>query len=93
MAAMARIPTSSGCRLIEISENLHRAELTALERDKLVAEWVELTGEVLVQDEPKPQTAGAGRGNFNVEREHGQFINGIMGLAEEILTTQTTQDT
>lgn len=33
------------CRLWEISENLHRAELTALERDKLVAEWVELTGE------------------------------------------------
>lgn len=30
------------CRMIEISENLHRAELTALERDQLVAEWVEL---------------------------------------------------
>jgi len=37
------------CRLWEISENLHRAKLTALERDKLVAEWVELTGEVSSQ--------------------------------------------
>ncbi len=29
-------------RLWEIAENLHRAELTALERDKMVAEWVRL---------------------------------------------------
>jgi ParB/RepB/Spo0J family partition protein len=40
-------------RLIEISENLHRAELTALERDKLVAEWVELTGGVSSQLDTK----------------------------------------
>ncbi|MDQ7830273.1 MAG: hypothetical protein RDU30_00945 [Desulfovibrionaceae bacterium] len=33
------------CRLWEISENLHRAELTAQERAKLVAEWTELVGE------------------------------------------------
>jgi len=37
----------------EISENLHRAELTTLERDKLVAEWVELTGEVSSQVDTK----------------------------------------
>ena len=55
MAATACIPMSSSCRLWEISENLHRAELTALERDKLVAEWVELTGEVSEQNVPKPQ--------------------------------------
>jgi ParB-like chromosome segregation protein Spo0J len=30
-------------RLWEIAENLHRAELTALEHDKMVAEWVRLT--------------------------------------------------
>lgn len=30
-------------RLWEISENLHRAELTALERDQHLAEWVRLT--------------------------------------------------
>ena len=47
------------CRLWEISENLHRAELTALERDKLVAEWVELTGEKVGQ---VAQVYG-GRGN------------------------------
>ncbi len=32
-------------RMIEISENLHRAELTALERGRLVKEWAELVGE------------------------------------------------
>lgn len=31
-------------RLAEIAENLHRKELTKLERSKLVAEWVELVG-------------------------------------------------
>jgi ParB-like chromosome segregation protein Spo0J len=32
-------------RLWEISENLHRAELTALEESELIAEWLQLTGE------------------------------------------------
>jgi len=27
---------------LEIAENLHRAELTALERDEQVAKWIEL---------------------------------------------------
>lgn len=49
------------CRLWEISENLHRAELTALERDRMVAEWVELVGEKTAQDAQFSQ-AGPGRG-------------------------------
>jgi hypothetical protein len=32
-----------GAELIEISENLHRADLTALQRDEQVARWIELT--------------------------------------------------
>ena len=44
-----------GRRLIEISENLHRAELSVLERAKLVKEWVEMTTEVLPQLGAKPQ--------------------------------------
>jgi hypothetical protein len=31
------------CRLWEIAENLHRAELTKLERDENIAEWIRLT--------------------------------------------------
>ena len=34
-----------GARLREIAENLHRNELTALERSTLVAEWCELIGQ------------------------------------------------
>lgn len=36
-------------RMIEITENLHRAELTAGERARLIAEWTELTGEKVRQ--------------------------------------------
>lgn len=40
-----------GCvrRLWEISENLHRAELSVLERAKLVKEWVGMTADHLPQ--------------------------------------------
>lgn len=47
------------CRLWEIAENLHRAELSALERDEHVAEWIRLTGEKLRQ----PDAVSGGRGN------------------------------
>lgn len=42
----------------EVAENLHRAELTALEHDEHIAKWVELVGakqEVLSQVGSKPQ--------------------------------------
>ena len=45
-------------RLAEIAENLHRAELTALERDELTAEWIALTEadqKVLRQSDAKPK--------------------------------------
>jgi hypothetical protein len=47
------------CELQEIAENLHRAELTVLERDVQVARWIELTSakksepEISVQPAPK----------------------------------------
>jgi ParB-like chromosome segregation protein Spo0J len=42
-------------RMIEITENLHRAELTAGERARLIAEWTELTGvEVSQSETPLP---------------------------------------
>ena len=45
----------TACRMWEISENLHRAELPQMERDKLVAEWERLTGkEVSRQVAAKP---------------------------------------
>jgi len=41
-------------QLWEIAENLHRSELTALERDQHIAKWIELADRrILVQIEPK----------------------------------------
>jgi hypothetical protein len=39
------LPGSCDCRLWEIAENLHRADLTVQERSEHIAEWVSLTGE------------------------------------------------
>jgi hypothetical protein len=50
--------TEDQARMWEIAENLHRAELTALERSEQIAEWVRLAGK-LFQDE----TVSGGRGN------------------------------
>jgi hypothetical protein len=42
-------------RLWEIAENLHRAELTKLERDSNIAEWIKITERVSAQVAAKPQ--------------------------------------
>jgi ParB/RepB/Spo0J family partition protein len=41
--------TEEESRLWEIAENLHRAELTKLERDENIAEWVKITERVSSQ--------------------------------------------
>lgn len=57
-------------RLWEIAENLHRAELTALERDEHIAEWLRLTK--LVQSEPLSKKGG--RGNTGGRRAAAREI-------------------
>lgn len=54
---------SVDAQLWEIAENLHRAELTALERDEQVALWVKLNTERIVTDgdNSKPGPKGAER--------------------------------
>lgn len=52
--------------LTEISENLHRAELTVLQRDEQIARWIDLTtvreeSEVLRQLDAKPEATKSGR--------------------------------
>ena len=60
-------------RLWEISENLHRAELTKLERNEQIAEWIKLTEakEVSAQVEPKPQCGRPKSGVRAAARELG----------------------
>jgi ParB-like chromosome segregation protein Spo0J len=45
----------------EIAENLHRADLTCLERDQHIAEWIRLTNEIDKPAQPAPVLKG-GRG-------------------------------
>lgn len=45
--------TNDDARLWEIAENLHRAELSKLERDENVAEWIKITEKQSVQLAPK----------------------------------------
>ncbi|WP_131311906.1 hypothetical protein [Siculibacillus lacustris] len=64
MVAGAPKAISRIARLWEIAENLHRAELTVLEHDEHVSEWVRLTEEreVSAQVAPKLPSVGVGRG-------------------------------
>jgi ParB-like chromosome segregation protein Spo0J len=49
---------SADIRLWEISENLHRAELTALERDEQIAEWLRLSEAKVVSDKLSETSKG-----------------------------------
>jgi ParB-like chromosome segregation protein Spo0J len=80
------------CRLWEISENLHRAELTALERDSLVAEWVELTGEVLTQSASKPQGGRPEGGTRKASRELGLELTDVQRAIKVASLSPEAQD-
>lgn len=65
--------TETDARLWEIAENLHRADLTTLERSEHIAEWVRLTGEkAKAQSAPSGHTGGrADRGINAAVRDLG----------------------
>src|SRR5690606_15785955 len=73
----------------EIAENLHRSELTVLQRDEHVAEWIRLTDEaesipsqVATVSKPKcvhrPMTDGIPDGWRTAFRWHGGQCSGMM---------------
>jgi ParB-like chromosome segregation protein Spo0J len=63
--------TAKDARLWEISENLDRAELTKLERDEQVAEWIRLTEEASSQVATKPKDGRPESGVRAAARELG----------------------
>jgi ParB-like chromosome segregation protein Spo0J len=70
--AFVRVMGDDEARKLEIAENLHRAELTALERDEHIAEWIRLTGtEVSSQAATKPQGGRPESGIRAAARELG----------------------
>ena len=66
-------------RLWEIAENLHRAELTVLERAEHVAEWVRLTGEKVAGATCATQPDAAGR-----QRSQQQMPSGINAAVRQL---------
>lgn len=75
-------------QLWEIAENLHRAELTVLERDEQVAKWVELNASKLTQS----VSVSGGRGNkgsrsaaeqIGVNREDARRAAKVASLSED----------
>ena len=58
--------TNDEARLWEIAENLHRAELSKLERDDNVAEWIKITDRLASQSAtPKEGRGGHQPGKFS----------------------------
>lgn len=66
--------TNDDARLWEIAENLHRAELTKLERDNNIAEWIKITERASKSQSESLRTDGRGgrpSGIENAARELG----------------------
>lgn len=69
-------PSDTGDRR-EIAENLHRAELSKLERSNEIAEWVKLCDDLNSQVAKKPQ-GGRPEGGVNAaSRELGPLVCGF----------------
>ncbi len=78
-------------RLWEIAENLHRADLTVLERDEHVAEWMRITENKLTHT--VSVSSAGGRGNeggmraasrdLGVNREDARRATKVAGLSSE----------
>jgi ParB-like chromosome segregation protein Spo0J len=91
IAAVIFVGSAADARKWEIAENLHRAELTALERDKHIAEWIRLTDgkDKLAQVAP----VSGGRGNegginaaareLGIERTDAQRAVRVASITEE----------
>jgi ParB family chromosome partitioning protein len=77
-------------RMWEIAENLHRAELTALERAEHVAEWVSLTDRLSAQIGPKGKVGHRPESGINkasrelgIERKVAQRAVKVASLSDD----------
>jgi len=81
--------TNDEARRWEISENLHRADLTEIQRAEWIAEWISLTERVSAQVAPKPQGGRPEGGiraaarELGIERTQAQRAIKVAGLTAE----------
>ena len=82
--------TSLSARLWEISENLHRAELSALERDEQIALWVKLNAEKVSQvatpggEQPSFKGIRAAERELGIRRDDASRAVKVASLPEEV---------
>jgi len=83
--------TNDEARLWEIAENLHRAELTKLERDDNIAEWIKITERILSQSaketprgrgQPEGGIAAAAR-DLGVDKDAAHRAVKVASLSDE----------
>jgi ParB family chromosome partitioning protein len=77
---------TSNAKLWEIAENLHRAELTKLQRDERMAEWIRLTDVSQVATHQKGQRPGginAASRELGVDRTDAQRAVKVASLSDE----------
>lgn len=79
--------TNTEARMWEIAENLHRAELTKLERDEQVAEWITLAETISLQSATKrgrPESGvNAASRELGVEQTDAHRAVKVASLSEE----------
>lgn len=81
--------TNDQARLWEIAENLHRADLTKLERDNNIAEWIKITERVSAQVAQKPREGrpegglSAAARELGVDRDDARRAVQVASLSDE----------
>jgi hypothetical protein len=80
--------TNDDARLWEIAENLHRAELTKLERDEQIAEWIKITERRIIANcdssKPGPKSAvNAASEELGVDKDDAHRAVQVSKLSEE----------
>lgn len=88
IAASILSMTNDEARLWEIAENLHRAELTKLERDDNIAEWLKITEQRMLancqQSKPGPKSAiRAASDEIGVEQSSAHRALKVASLSDE----------
>lgn len=75
--------TNLEARMWEISENLHRADLSKQERAEQIAEWIELADEKRKLAAARPLSDSGGRGNESGVRAAARDLNIAKTTAQE----------
>ena len=81
------ISTKIEIRLLEITENLHRADLSVLERDEQIAEWAQLIKLKEVQAEPSDKSRQDDEGSADGARA-SDWLGAVAKKSQEALASR-----